>query len=132
MVNKIKFAVVGCGHIGKRHMAVIEENPRAELVAICDVVGKEGLNLEDHNIPFYGSVEELLGLGIELDVVCIATPNGLHEAHAIKALKAGCHVVIEKPMALTVAGCERIITEAEKVKKQVFCVMQNRFSPPCY
>jgi UDP-N-acetyl-2-amino-2-deoxyglucuronate dehydrogenase len=63
-------------------------------------------------------------------VLCVASPNGLHEEHGIKGLRSGHHVVIEKPMALTKAGCERIIYESLNQHKQVFCVMQNRYSPP--
>jgi predicted dehydrogenase len=75
-------------------------------------------------------MDDLLQSGIHFDVLCIATPNGLHEEHALKGLRAGCHVVIEKPMSLTKAGCERVIYEALHQHKQVFCVMQNRYSPP--
>jgi UDP-N-acetyl-2-amino-2-deoxyglucuronate dehydrogenase len=63
-------------------------------------------------------------------VVTIASPNGLHEQHALQALDANKHVIIEKPMALTKAGCERIIYRSLQKHKQVFCVMQNRYSPP--
>jgi predicted dehydrogenase len=63
-------------------------------------------------------------------VVCVCTPNGLHEKHSLKALENNKHVVIEKPMALSVAECEKIITKALRVSRQVFCVMQNRYSPP--
>jgi len=62
--------------------------------------------------------------------VCIATPNGLHEGHALAALDAGFHVLIEKPMALTSAGCQRMMDAAKANNRQVFCVMQNRYSPP--
>jgi predicted dehydrogenase len=60
----------------------------------------------------------------------VATPNGLHEEHALKGLKENHHVVIEKPMALTKAGCEKILYEALNRNRHVFCVMQNRYSPP--
>ncbi len=129
MQDKIKFAVVGCGHIGKRHAAMIIDNAECELVALCDTVPKEVMDTGYHDVPFFISIEALLGSGILFDVACVATPNGLHEEHALKILMASHHVVIEKPMALTAAGCKRIIAEAEKQQKQVFCVMQNRFSP---
>lgn len=126
----IRFAVVGCGHIGKRHAAMITNNPECELVALCDTKAKGSLNLGSYEVPFFTSIEELLESDITFDVLCIATPNGLHECHALKGLKSGHHVVIEKPMALSKAGCERIIYEALHQHKQVFCVMQNRYSPP--
>jgi predicted dehydrogenase len=128
--GRIRFAVVGCGHIGKRHAAMISNNKECELVALSDVARRDQLGLEKYEAPFFSSVDEMLESKVPVDVLCIATPNGLHEEQALKGLRAGAHVVIEKPMALTKAGCERIIYEALHHHRQVFCVMQNRYSPP--
>lgn len=131
MNKKIKFAVVGLGHIGKRHCSMIDRNPECELIAFCDIKPAKDLGLEQwKSIPFFNSINELLDSNLDFDVVCVATPNGLHETHAIQALRANKHVVVEKPMSLTKAGCEKIIYEALHHSKQVFCVMQNRYSPP--
>ncbi|MFQ5335636.1 MAG: Gfo/Idh/MocA family protein, partial [Flavobacteriales bacterium] len=128
--GKVRFAVVGCGHIGKRHAAMIASNDEAELAALCDIRPREALGLEHDNTPFYSSIEELLSSGIEYDVVNICTPNGLHSEQAILALKAGKHVVCEKPMGITTKGCRKMIEVAEKTGLHVFVVMQNRYSPP--
>jgi UDP-N-acetyl-2-amino-2-deoxyglucuronate dehydrogenase len=128
--DKVKFAVVGCGHIGKRHAAMVRNNEFCDLVALCDIKPASELKLVNSDLPFFDSLEALIGNGPEFDVLSIATPNGLHERHALEGLQSGHHVVIEKPMALTKAGCERIIYEALHRHKQVFCVMQNRYSPP--
>jgi len=128
--NRIKFAVVGCGHIGKRHAAMISNNSSCELVGLCDIKNQKDLGIETYDVPFFSSLEDLLQSGINFDTLCIATPNGLHEKHALLGLKAAHHVVVEKPMALSKAGCERILYEALRQHKQVFCVMQNRYSPP--
>jgi UDP-N-acetyl-2-amino-2-deoxyglucuronate dehydrogenase len=128
--RNIKFAVVGSGHIGKRQAEMIMRNPESELVALCDTVSKEKLGLEKFNVPFFNSIDDLLNSNLEYDVVCICTPNGLHAEHAVKALDKRRHVVIEKPMALTKAECERIIFKALQMHRIIFCVMQNRYSPP--
>lgn len=122
-------AVVGGGHIGKRHAEMIRRNPEAELVAICDILPKENLGL-DPEIPFFTSIEQLFNSGVEFDVMNVCTPNGLHAEHCLMALENKKHVVVEKPMALTVADCEKIIFKALQVSRHVFCVMQNRYSPP--
>jgi predicted dehydrogenase len=127
---KIKFGVVGQGHIGKRHAEMIRRNPEAELIAVCDVVSKEQHGIADMKEKFYSSVEELLEKHPEVDVINICTPNGLHAKHSLSAIEAGKHIVCEKPMALTKADCESIIFKALQKHKTVFCVMQNRFSPP--
>jgi UDP-N-acetyl-2-amino-2-deoxyglucuronate dehydrogenase len=129
--SKIKFAVIGCGHIGKRHASMILGNNNCELVAMCDVKPKQDLGLEPYaSAVFFSSVDELVESKIDIDVISIASPNGYHEEHALKALNMNCHIVVEKPMALTKAGCEKIIFKALHKHKQVFCVMQNRYSPP--
>jgi predicted dehydrogenase len=128
--QKIKFAVVGCGHIGKRHAAMIQQNPDSELVALCDVRNPEELQLSGFAVPYFDSIEKLLGSGLGFDVVNICSPNGLHVEHSLKALESKKHVVCEKPMGLTKASCEQLIYKSLQVSKHVFCVMQNRYSPP--
>ncbi|MFN3918353.1 MAG: Gfo/Idh/MocA family protein [Flavobacteriales bacterium] len=128
--DKIKFAVVGCGHIGKRHAEMIMRNEEAELVALADVQPKENLGIDHFNVPYFNSVEEMLAGGIAIDVVNICSPNGLHSLQASLALEAGHHVVCEKPMGLSKANCEAVIFKALRANKHVFCVMQNRYSPP--
>lgn len=126
----IKFAVVGCGHIGKRHSEMITRNPEAELVALVDVKKKDSLAIDLFNVPFYNSLTDFLNSGIEVDVINIATPNGFHASQALECLEARKHVVIEKPMALNKVDAEKVIYKALHVHKHVFAVMQNRYSPP--
>jgi predicted dehydrogenase len=127
---KVKFAVVGYGHIGKRHAEMIMRNSEAELVAIVDVLSAVELNAEIVGVPFFKTIDDLFASNIEIDVVNIATPNGFHSEQALKVLEKRKHVVIEKPMALTKADAENVIYKALMVNCQVFVVMQNRYSPP--
>ena len=126
----INFAIVGLGHIGKRHAEVINQNPDTKLVAVCDILPKENLMFDTGDIPFFRSIDEMLAADIEIDVVNICTPNVYHAKHAIKSLEVGRHIVIEKPIALTKIDAEMIVTKALEEERRVFCVMQNRFSPP--
>lgn len=128
--TKIKFAVVGQGHIGKRHAEMIRRNPHCELVAVCDSLDKDKLGLDGLTEKFYKSLEEMLKAHPEVQVVNVCTPNGLHAEHALMALDHNKHVVVEKPMALSKSDCEKIIYSALHHHKTVFCVMQNRYSPP--
>lgn len=128
--QKIKFAIVGAGHIGKRHAEMVRRNEEAELVAMVDVRSAEACDAVDFNVPFFHSIEELIASSIEFDVVNICTPNGLHAEQALKALSTKKHVVVEKPMGLTKDQCEKVIFKSLQQSRQVFCVMQNRYSPP--
>jgi len=131
--QKIKFAVIGCGHIGKRHAEMISRNEEAELLALVDVKPKEDLGIDQyHHASFFNSLEAFLSSEVakEVDVVNIASPNGFHSDQALQCLGADKHVVIEKPMALDKNNAEKVIFSALQKHKQVFCVMQNRYSPP--
>jgi predicted dehydrogenase len=125
----IKFAIIGAGHIGLRHAEMIAQQEEAELIAMCDIKSREALGLQ-HEVPFYQTPEELLAEHPDVEVVCVASPNGLHVTHALLALEAGKHVVLEKPIALSKAGAEQVIYTALHHSKYVFGVMQNRYSPP--
>ena len=129
-MKKIRFAVVGCGHIGKRHAEMIVRDAGAELVALCDIRSKGELGIEAYDVPFFPSLNELLQADLDVDVINICTPNGLHAGMAIQAIESGHHVVIEKPMALTLQDAEKVVYTSLRYQKQAFCVMQNRYSPP--
>ena len=130
MSDKVKFAVVGCGHIGKRHAEMIRRNPDCDLVALVDVADPVKLGVHDDAVPFFQSLDEFLASGIVADVVNIATPTGIHAQQGLQVLNAGMHLVIEKPMALCGKDAQLLISTAERNEKEIFCVMQNRYSPP--
>lgn len=125
----IKFAIVGFGHIGRRHAQHILSNPAASLVAICDNDLQVSADLPDKGIPFYADIEELLA-GTDADVVCVCTPNYLHATQAVAVVASGRHVVVEKPMALSTEECDELIAAADRFDRIVFAVKQNRYNPP--
>jgi predicted dehydrogenase len=128
--NKIKFAVVGCGHIGKRHAEMILRNEEAELVALIDVKEPDELSIDHFGVPFFKSIDELIASDIEVTTICVCTPNGLHAEQSIQCLENKINVVCEKPMGLSKDNCEKVIFKSLQMSKHVFCVMQNRYSPP--
>lgn len=130
MGSKIKFAVVGCGHIGKRHAEMITRNAGTELVALIDVKERKLLEIEAYQVPFFNSLDDFLAADMKVDLISIASPNGFHAVQAMKCLQAGKHIVVEKPMALTKQDAEKVIFKALQVHRHVFVVMQNRYSPP--
>ncbi len=125
----INFAIVGFGHIGKRHAEHIMNNKECKLVAICDTDTAVVDQLPDREISYYPNIKDLLS-ATTADVICICTPNYLHAGHAIAALNAGKHVVVEKPMALSTEECDAMIAAADRNHRIIFAVKQNRYNPP--
>ena len=128
----IRYAVVGIGHIGKRHTEVITRNSESELVALIDIDPSKKKICGAIGASFLYFIRGFfLKADVEADIISIATPNYLHAPQAILALEAGHHVLIEKPMTLNKADALALIELAEKKQKHIFTVMQNRYSPPC-
>jgi UDP-N-acetyl-2-amino-2-deoxyglucuronate dehydrogenase len=125
-MNKIKFAVVGFGNIGKRHVQHILNNEHAQLVAICDEKTIEE-NIE--GVHYFTSLEAMLK-DERIDVVNVCTPNYLHHPHTILSLQHKKHVVCEKPMAISVEQCDEMIKAAAENDRTIFVVKQNRFNEP--
>lgn len=130
MSNKINFAILGCGHIGKRHAEMVVRNPDSKLVGLIDIKEKDKLNLKEFDVPFFNSLEDFFNSGINVDVINIATPNGLHAENALTCLEKNINVVIEKPIALNKKDAEKVLYKSLQKHKHVFAVMQNRYSPP--
>jgi UDP-N-acetyl-2-amino-2-deoxyglucuronate dehydrogenase len=131
--NPVSFAVLGHGHIGKRHAASINAHPGAELLSIVDITDvKASVDslYADADVTVYNSLDALLVSHALPEVICVCTPNGLHAEQCIQILEAGCHVVLEKPIALSVSDARRVAEASASTGNHVFCVMQNRFAPP--
>ncbi len=129
MSNTFKFGIVGCGRIGQRHAEHIVNV--GILSAVCDTDKAKAKTLaEKYGVPWFTSEEEMLVGRPDMDVISVCTPNGLHAEHSITALKAGKHVLCEKPMAISVKDCSAMIQAAERANKRLFIVKQNRFNPP--
>jgi len=125
----LSFAIIGCGNIAKRHAEQIQVV--GKLVAVCDIIRSKAEEVgKKYNADVFSSGEELFANKKGIDVAVICTPNGLHAAHSILSLQAGCHVLCEKPMAINSSDCLAMIQEAEKAGKRLFVVKQNRFNPP--
>jgi UDP-N-acetyl-2-amino-2-deoxyglucuronate dehydrogenase len=128
MTEKIRFSIVGFGNIGRRHAEHIMHNHETELMSVCDI----DLSVKEKlppGVKFYTDLGEMLQATAS-DVLSVCTPNYLHEPNTIQGLNAGRHVVVEKPMAMSTAECDRMISAAKATGKTIFAVKQNRYNPP--
>lgn len=125
--RKIKVALVGAGRISKNHFDSIGKYAQdLELVGICDADSTvlEKVSAE-RNAPGFRDLSEMLSKS-QPDVVSVCGPSGLHPDHAIHALKAGCHVITEKPMATRLEEGRRMVQLADEKDLHLFVVKQNR------
>lgn len=128
----LRFALVGCGRISKRHSELLGENQikGAGLVAVCDkVLSKAEAISSKYGVPAYGCYHEMMQ-SEKVDVVVILTESGVHAANTIDLAKYGAHIVVEKPMALTLADADAMIEACDRHGVKLFVVKQNRFNVP--
>jgi predicted dehydrogenase len=129
MSKKLRFGIIGCGRIGGRHAEHIANN--GDLIAVCDIDrSKADALAAKYKAAAFSSVDDLLKANLNLDVISVCSPNGLHASHTISSLQSGYHVLCEKPMALSVHDCGEMIKAAEAANRRLFIVKQNRFNPP--
>jgi predicted dehydrogenase len=126
--STLRFAIVGCGKIAQRHAEHI--NTKAELVAVCDLDKAKAETLATkYQVAAYYSIEDLF-TNASFDIAVICTPNGLHAEQSIYALQNSVHVICEKPMAIKTEDCQEMMDAAQKSKRELFIVKQNRYNPP--
>jgi len=133
-MEKVKFALVGCGRIVKKHTEALTKHlsHKAELVAVCDIkynraeaIGKQ------YNVPYYAGYDEMLKNHPEVDVVSILTESGNHASHTIDIVKKyRKHVIVEKPMALNLSKADQMIRVCDEHGVKLFVVKQNRYNLP--
>lgn len=128
MDKKMRFAVIGCGRIAPKHAESIVALEEAELVAVCDIVPEKAQAFADkYGAKPYTSYEEMLK-NEDLDVVTIATESNLHAPIGIAAAKAGKHVMVEKPMAMTLESADELIRTCKEAGVKLAVIHQNRFN----
>jgi len=128
----LKFALVGCGRIAKRHSELLGLNQieKASLVAVCDIdIEKAKKIAEQFNISYYTDMDKMMQ-NEDIDVVSVLTESGYHAKHVINLAKYSKHIVVEKPMALTLDDADEMIRICDKYNAKLFVVKQNRFNVP--
>ena len=126
-MQKLGFAIVGAGFIGQVHAEVLSGIEQAELKAVYNRSPERGRALANRfQIEWYDDFEKLLARD-DIDVINICTPSSLHRDFAIPAAKAGKHLIVEKPLDVTVEKCDQIIEAAAENSVTLSVIYQNRF-----
>jgi predicted dehydrogenase len=128
--RKLRVAIIGCGGISETHIKAFQTFPDVELVAGVDIKpARLKLMEEKYGIKNLFSDWKKMLKEIKPDAVSVCTPNGLHATPAIDAANAGCHVVVEKPMAMNPVECQKMIDASKKNKKKLVVGFQYRYHP---
>lgn len=129
--KKVKFAIVGVGAMGSAHCKTVGSIRNLELVAVCDIDRERADEIaSQYDVPAFYSHKDLLKAKVA-DAVMVATPHYDHTTIGIDVLKAGLHLLVEKPISVHKADCQKLI-KAHKNKKQVFSAMFNQRTDPHY
>jgi len=138
----MNFAIIGCGRISYKHVeAIVNNHPEARLIAVCDIIEERAKKKAEEYVEkmaaqeilvetptIYTHYEDLLK-NTSVDIVAIATESGKHAKISIDAMNAGKHVIVEKPMAMTIEDADRMIEASERNKVKLCVCHQNRFNP---
>ena len=128
----LNFGLIGCGRIAKRHSDLLGRGQigGARLAAVCDIRPERAQALgRQYNVPHFGDLHDMMKKG-DLDVVSILTPSGTHAANVLALAPYGKHVVVEKPMALTLLDADAMIAACATHGARMFVVKQNRLNVP--
>lgn len=128
----LNFALVGCGRIAKRHSELLGNSQisGACLAAVCDLVEDKAQKIGDQfSVPFFTDMHEMMQK-VNVDVVVVLTESGMHAEHVVALAPYGKHIVVEKPMALTLDDADDMIRACDQAGGKLFVVKQNRFNVP--
>lgn len=128
----LKISLVGCGRIAKRHTELLGKGQieGASLASVCDVVASKAEAIaKPFDVPWFADMHEMMEQ-TKQDVVVILTESGLHAEHTVALAPYGKHIIVEKPMALTLDDADAMIEACDNYGCKLFVVKQNRFNVP--
>ena len=129
-MTTLNFGLIGCGRVAPRHAQSIQQLPQTHLAAVADIRASRAHNFsEQYAATAYQDYHDLLARQ-DIDAVSICVPSGLHAQVALDALRAGKHVLVEKPIALALDDADRMIQVAKAEQRKLAVVLQNRYNSP--
>jgi predicted dehydrogenase len=127
----VAVAIVGCGRVAYKHFEAVAQMREARLVAVCDIdPAKAAASAAAQGVPGYTDYHAMLAAHPEIELIHVLVPTGYHAAVVIDLAAYGRSIVVEKPMALTVADCDAMIAACAAHHAPLYVVYQNRFNTP--
>jgi UDP-N-acetyl-2-amino-2-deoxyglucuronate dehydrogenase len=128
----LRVALLGCGRIAQRHAGLLAENNvrGMSLATVCDIQENRAKQLgEKYNTPWFTDMHEMMrARGSEIDVISILTPSGLHAENSLQLTPYRKHLIVEKPIALTLTDADAMIRACDEAGVRLFVVKQNRYN----
>jgi len=129
-MDRVRTALVGCGKVGRIHAQALASLAESEFTAVCDVdLERASALAAQYDIAAYEDVATMLDLS-NLQALCIATPHPLHAGPALLAVEAGVHVLVEKPLAASLADCDSMLEAAQRYQIKLGVISQRRWYEP--
>jgi predicted dehydrogenase len=130
-MDRLRTALVGCGKVGHLHAAALQSLPESEFVAVCArTPEKAGVFAARYGVAAFTNLEEMI-VRARVQALCLCTPHPEHAAPTIAAAQAGVHVLVEKPLASSLADCDAMLAAARSNHTLLGTISQRRFYPPC-
>lgn len=127
-MSTIRFAVIGAGNIGKIHVAAIQQIPNAQVTVVCNRTESAGRALAATCSADWVADYQQAVTRPDVDAVAVCTPSGAHAEVAVAAAQAGKHLLVEKPIEITLARVDQIIASAQQARVVLACVFPLRFT----
>ncbi|HBR98297.1 MAG TPA: oxidoreductase [Gammaproteobacteria bacterium] len=130
--SALRIALIGCGRIAKRHSQLLGERQiaGAELAGVCDIVSERAQEIaERYGVPAFSEMHEMMK-AVRPDLVVVLTESGNHANNVTELAPYGCHIMVEKPMALKLSDADAMIEACDKSGSRLFVIKQNRFNVP--
>ena len=127
MPQKLGFGIIGIGNISAFHVKCVQQIENCELIAVCSRSEEKAKKAsQKYNVPYYSNFVELINRD-DIDVVSICTPSGMHLDPALAAAQAGKHVIVEKPIEITLERADQVINACQIANVKLAVIFQNRF-----
>lgn len=130
-MNKVRTGIIGCGKVGDFHAKAYMALGNSQFIAVCDNdINRAETFAKKYHVKAYDDIERMIS-ECKLDVVSVCTPHPLHANPAVVAANCGCNVLVEKPLASSLADCDRIIEAGDRNHVTIGTMVQRRFYRPC-
>ena len=129
-MDTVRTALIGCGKIGHTHALSLSQEPQSNFVAVCDAEPKRAQNFADEfGVAAHTDIGAMID-SARIEAVAVSTPHPMHAPIVLEAIAHGAHALVEKPLAASLADCDRMINAAQNANRKLAVISQRRLYQP--